>query len=207
MNLAPIPCAAALLVAYGAAACASGGSTYTPAESAAPPPEPAAMSIEEIAARTGELAEPGPEHRALAQQAGEWVLDYRIRFPPSTEWTETTGTASARPILGGRYLLEEHRYELMGQPAEGWLILGYDAMARQYVSLWMDTGSTWWSEARGTQDAHGVMTLRGETKDAAGARAYRMRVTHRPDGTSLHEMYDTVGGSEVLVMSYTRRRK
>ncbi len=162
----------------------------------------------EMMAKMMALATPGKEHAAIMERAGEWSIDYKFRMSPQMPWMEAKGTGSAKPILDGRYLMEEHRFEMMGMPMHGILLLGYDNEAKESISLWMDTTSTWWVEARGQTNAAGVSEMRGTMKDVAGKRPYRMKVMPpAADGSVEHEMYDTIDGKEVHVMSYTARRK
>jgi len=208
MNPMPIPSltragAAALLLCV-ATACSSTSST-TRQPDASPTTHPP-MSEQEMMARMQELGSPGPHHKELMQQAGQWAVHYKFRMSPNAPWMETTGTSSSKPVLGGRYLMEEHRFDMMGMPMEGWLFIGYDNESGEYISLWMDTSSTWWSESRGTEAADGSIQMTGTIKDAAGKRPYRMRIVHESDGSILSEMYDTIDGNEVLVMTMTSRR-
>jgi hypothetical protein len=52
--------------------------------------------------------------------------------------TETKGTSSVKWVLGGRYLMEQTRGTIMGQPHEGIGITGYDNYKNMYVATWMD---------------------------------------------------------------------
>lgn len=168
---------------------------------------PASMTEEEAMAKVMELAATGGAHAELAARAGEWTVDYRYRWGPDAPWTPAQGSVSSKPVLGGRYLMEEHALSMMGMPMQGLSFLGYDNSTKQYTSLWMDTSSTWWVEARGTKSADGVTTYSGTMKDIAGERPYRMKTWSKPDGSMESEMYDTIAGREVLVMTYTLRRK
>ncbi len=194
---------AAALIVCGAAACSS-TATSTPSHSGAEARP--AMSEHEAMARRMELATPGPHHKELMQQAGQWSVHYKFRMPADAPWMEMTGTNTSKPVLGGRYLMEEHRFDMMGMPMEGWLFLGYDNEADEYISLWMDTGSTWWSESRGTRAPDGSVAMTGRMKDESRTRPYRMRIVHNADGSILSEMFDTIDGKEVLVMTMTSRR-
>lgn len=158
-------------------------------------------------AKMMEMAKPGAAHAELAARAGEWTVDYKYRWSPDAPWTTAQGTVASKPVLGGRYLMEEHAMEMMGMPMQGLLFLGFDNSAQEYTSLWMDTSSTWWVEARGRKSADGSTSMTGTMKDIAGERPYRMKSWAKPDGSLESEMYDTIGGREVLVMTYTSRRK
>jgi hypothetical protein len=196
---AALACVAAACSSTSTSGGSSVGSTARP-ESRPP------MSEQEMMARMAELGTPGPHHKELMQQAGTWSVHYKFRMSPDQPWMETTGSNTSKPVLGGRYLMEEHRFEMMGMPMEGWLFIGYDNESNEFISLWMDTSSTWWSESRGKEASDGSVRMTGTMKDAAGERPYRMRIVHESDGTIVSEMYDTIEGEEVLVMTMTSRR-
>jgi len=166
-----------------------------------------AMSEDEVMAWMTEMASPGPAHAELVAHAGTWTVDYKYRMSPDADWTAAQGVVTSKPVLGGRYLMEEHAMEMMGMPMSGLLFLGFDNSTKEYTSLWMDTSSTWWVEARGTRGADGATNMRGTMKDVAGKRPYRMKSWKKADGALEHEMYDTIDGREVLVMTYSSRRK
>jgi len=200
--------AAALTSLFLAALPSCTSTTHEPggASEVVGPPTPA-LSESEAMARMMEMATPGAPHAELMARAGTWAVDYKYRMSPDADWTTAQGVVSSKPVLGGRYLMEEHAMEMMGLPMQGLLFLGFDNSTKEYTSLWMDTSSTWWVEARGTQGAEGATNMTGTMKDIAGTRPYRMKSWKKADGAMEHEMYDTIGGREVLVMTYSSRRK
>ncbi len=204
------------LSALAIAACCACSSTHDSTDTTAPrhtqPTMPdsggahVAMSGEEALAKMMELAAPGPEHAELMSHAGTWKVDYKYRWAPDAPWETAQGTVTSKSVLDGRYLMEEHALEMMGLPMNGLRFLGFDNMSKEYTSLWMDTSSTWTIEGRGKESADGVTTLKGTMKDIAGERPYRMKVWTKADGSIENEMYDTIDGREVLVMTYTSTR-
>jgi len=164
------------------------------------------LSEEEALAQMVEMAATGPAHADLTARAGTWKVDYKYRMGSDMPWLPMQGTITAKPVLGGRYLLEEHTVETPGLPMEGLLLLGFDNSAQEYISLWMDSNSTWWLEARGQKSADGVTTLSGTLRDSADERPYRTKTWTPAPGVVESETYDTIDGREVLIMSYTSRR-
>jgi hypothetical protein len=127
---------------------------------------------------------------------------------PNGPWEETIGTTNATAELGGRYLREVNRFDFAGMPFEGVHVIGYDKQAEEYISLWMDSMSTWWVTSRGKKAADGSIDLKGTMIDVAGTRQFRMVLKEGSDGTLHSEMYDTIPGhGEVLVMTTASRRK
>jgi len=168
-----------------------------------PPGMDAAMMAEMM-----RLATPGPEHAELIKGAGEWELTYRMRMAPDAPWTESKGTMSARPLLDGRYLLEEHTSEVMGMPMKGLNIVGFDNSTGEFTSMWADNFSTWWLTSRGKHNADGDIDFRGTMKDVAGERPFRMLVHNVSDDESVVHMFDTIPPQgEVETMQITCRRK
>lgn len=96
---------------------------------------------------------PGPEHAALAKLAGEYTTVSRFRVKPGESGQESKGTAKLTSILGGRFLDEEAKGELMGQPTTSRHMYGYNAEAKKYEGSWVYSAST------------AIMTLTGKSAD------------------------------------------
>jgi len=62
---------------------------------------------------------PGPQHEALAKLAGDWTFTNTMWMAPGQPPTESTGTMHAETTMGGRYVVEDWKGEMMGQPFEG----------------------------------------------------------------------------------------
>ena len=155
-----------------------------------------------------QLATPGEEHKALAKMAGKWENDYKYRMGPDAPWMEFKGTSEAKPVLGGRYMMDSLHFEMMGMPMEGLQFLGYDNMKEEYISLWADSMSTWWVTSRGKEAADGTIDLKGTMIDVAGERPFRMVIKPKGDDLTEIEMYDTIPpAGETQVMTITSRRK
>jgi hypothetical protein len=121
---------------------------------------------------------------------------------------ETTGTSTVEPLLGGRYVQERVKFEMMGMPMEGLHMLGYDKMKGEHISLWADNMSTWWVTARGKEGPEGKLEMKGTMVDIASERPFRMVIQHQgPDAYSF-EMYDTIPPhGEIVVMKCEAKRK
>lgn len=158
-----IPIRAAIAILTAAAALAAGApavtaqdgqteeDTVSEKKSEFPMPE---MSEEQKAMyeKAMQIAGPGPEHELLAGMAGSWDVTGRIWPTPGAATTETTGTAEARMILGGRFL------ELRTTGGEGSLaadslaILGFDRRHGHYTLVACDTWGTYYVTAEGHWD-------------------------------------------------------
>lgn len=155
-----------------------------------------------------ELAQPGAPHQELAKKVGTWEQHYKMRMDPEGPWQEFDGQAEIKPLLGGRYVMEDVSFSMMGMPMQGMQLIGYDNMSQEYVALWADTMSTWWVTARGKKGADGTIEMKGTMVDVMGPRPYRMVMHPKGDDESETEMYDTIPPKgETLVMTITSKRK
>jgi hypothetical protein len=148
-----------------------------------------------------ELATPGAEHKKLASLAGSWTDHYKMKMDPASDaWTDAEGTSEWKSVLGGRYMMENVHSTMMGAPFEGLQFFGYDKQANEYVSIWMDSYSTWPMMMRGKEAKDGSIELKGTMTDVMGSRPSRMVIKPSPDHAAI-EMYDTAPGKgEVLMM-------
>lgn len=85
--------------------------------------------------------QPGPKHAELAKQVGEWDADCEM-FMPGMPVEKSKGSAKLTMVMGGRFLCEEFKGTMMGQPFEGLMLLGYDNNLKRYDSMWIDSMGT-----------------------------------------------------------------
>jgi DNA-binding transcriptional ArsR family regulator len=132
----------------------------------------------------GQLALPGNEHKRLEALVGDWRLDAEFRISPAAKWEKTSGRASYKQILGGRFVTEEASINLMGNQFEWMGIYGYDLRALKYTAVWVDNGDTGIERAEGTMDDAGkTITLNGEQAGPGpGTQPYKWVMTF--DGPS-----------------------
>ena len=110
------------------------------------------------------LATPGPEHKRLDAMAGSFDATARWQHDPSQPEEVSKGKSTSEWILDGRFLQTSFEGSAMGQPFEGFGLMGFDNSKRQYEAFWTDSmGTMMLPIYRGTADANGkVITLRGE---------------------------------------------
>src|SRR5262245_18366127 len=136
--------------------------------------EPATPSEQEKLLK--KRATPGEHHRRLDALTGRWKLAVKWRNTPDARWAESKGTAEYRWILGGRFLMEEFKYDMGGQPMEWVGIYGYDNFQKTYTAVWVDNPGTNTEFADGQYDPKGsVFTYTGEQDDPAtgGKKKFR----------------------------------
>ncbi len=151
---------------------------------------------------------PGPAHADFANQVGAWNASMKMQMEPDAPPMTIPGTSTIRTAMGGRYLIENYRCDFMGQPFEGMLIQGYDNLAQEYWTIWIDSMSTGYTLSRGVKISENVIETHGSMHDAQtpDGRPTRSLIEHK-DGTVIFTMFDTApDGSEMQVMEieYTR---
>lgn len=166
------------------------------------------IDMEKIMAETMKLAAPGKEHAELAEGVGRWDVKIKFRMGADQPWQEAEGKADCRTILGGRYVVQEIDYECMGQPVQGFQILGYDNLKKEYTATWYDTWSTWSVTSRGTKDDAGNIVYKGQMVDLVTpeGRPFEMIVEPKGEDGFFIQMFDHIDGEEVEVMQIVQTR-
>jgi len=110
------------------------------------------------------LASPSDGHKKLEPLIGKWKHTSKVWMGgPGSQAMESTGTTERKWILGGRYVLEEHKGQLMGMPHEGFGLTGYDNFRNMYTSMWSDNMGTAMLTMKGSCDPAGkTFTYYGE---------------------------------------------
>jgi len=154
------------------------------------------------------LGAPGSQHVDLMKYSGKWKTTNKSWMSPGDP-VVTNGISTYKPILGGRFLMEEYKGTFMDKPFEGFGITGYDNQKKEYVNIWMDNLGTMVMIARGNMDASGkVLTMNTEWEDPSGQKSLvRMVTTNQDPNTKIFEMFTTREGQEVKEMEITYARK
>lgn len=128
-------------------------------------------------------ATPGEHHAFLAAQVGTWDLTVTMWPAPGSPGLAGHGRLESRWILGRRFLESHFRAEVAGTVLEGKAIDGYDNLAEEYQTTWVDNTSTAVTVYRGTCDASGkVRTMTASYTDPVSERTGKTRgVTTRID--------------------------
>jgi uncharacterized protein DUF1579 len=193
----------AVLIFCAAAARAQGTAQQKPAA-----PTPPAQ--DEMQA-TAKAASPGPIHAQLMKRAGEYTVEMKFFAQPGTEPDESTGTATLKPILGGRFLEEENSGESFGQPSAGKRIYGYNKGSKQYEAIWIYTGSTAILVLNGTSDDDGKTVRYSGAFIGPDGKPQTLHVTikQQDDDHFIVRLIGTSGGDSapVLEATYTRKKK
>gem|GEM_PF-357321 len=118
----------------------------------------------------------GENHAYFKQFVGEWKATATMWMTPGAPPAKSENRARAELILGGRFLKMTYSGTMMGQPFEGFQIMGYDNLQKKYIILWMDNTSTAVYQTAGVRDASGkTMTEEGLWPDPMSGGKVKVR--------------------------------
>jgi len=152
-------------------------------------------------------ATPGEPHAFLASMAGDWKTT-TTHYEMGEAGEPTEGTASFKPVFGGRVVKGQYTGTMWGQPFEGMSLDGYDNIAGKYWSVWLDNTGT------SLYVTHGRMLEDGKTLEHTGTMtmpggdeaATRFVTTHEGE-TALMKAYMTMSGMDeslTMEIAFTR---
>lgn len=156
-------------------------------------------------------ATPGPEHQRLAKMAGKWKLQVTSWMAPGAPPMKSEGTAEFTSVLGGRFLQQEVKGDMGGQPFEGRGIEGYDNVTKENFGTWTDSMSTGLMVVRGKCPATAKKcTYKGSVPDAVAGKAVPVTeiITYTDDDHFSFEMHGPGPGGKnfkMLEIAYTRQ--
>ncbi len=190
----------------------SGVEKPTPAaESAAPVRATSPRSrLEALLIELTEKALPGASHEYLKDLIGSWDLLVESRSGPEAPWMQSTGTSVCVEALGGRYVIDKWSTTLHGQPFEVMHVLGYDRLAQQFTSIWMDSFSTWPALSSGPSSAPAQgLRMEGRMRDVLDPQGRPIGVRVLFDGLDKHtlEMLEVNDAGEYAVLRVHATRK
>ncbi len=175
-----------------------------------PEGNPMGMSPEQMEAMTKAMS-PGEMHKGLAKMAGDWTFTNTMWMAPGQPPAESTGTMHAETILGGRYVQSVWKGNMMGQEFEGRGTDGYDNVAKQFVSTWVDNMGTGIMVSTGTCENGGKKcTTVGTFSDpmSGGQSTMKSVITWIDDNSFKNEMYGPdPSGKEYKMMEIVAKRK
>lgn len=160
------------------------------------------------------LAAPNENHKMLEENfAGNWTFTCRMSYGPESEAppSESTGTCTAKAILGGRFVQSEHTGEFQGEQFQGMGLIGYDNARQKFVNTWVDNMGTMVMLCYGTYDpSTKTLTFTGEIPNPMDpGKPMRVRYTWKIVSRDKHvmEWFETRDGKETKTMELTYTRK
>lgn len=159
-------------------------------------------------------ASPGPEHEALAPLVGDFDVKLKVFMAgPGGPAMESDATASARWVLGKRFVQQEASATLMGMPWDSITMTGYDRGKQQYVSSSANSMDTQMTILYGSRHRDsGDLVFYGPLDEPAISvfgRPIRNVIRFNDDGSYVVEVYDLHVGEDykVVEMHYTPKKK
>jgi hypothetical protein len=116
----------------------------------APAPSKPALTPEQMQKNMQEAGAVRPEHALLKKLAGDWKVDAKFWMDPNAAPEVSKGTASAKLIYGGKYLVQNYKGSFMGKPFEGQGTMGFDNVNSKYFSTWIDSMNTMLMKSEGS---------------------------------------------------------
>lgn len=154
------------------------------------------------------MATPGEMHAWLARAAGEWVVTSEGMQPDGTVVT-TTGSATIRMILGGRFQEQEFEGTFEDKPFQGRGLTGYDNLSKTFNNYWFDTLGTAASVASGTlSEDQRTLTLAGSWAMPDGtAMPFQFVTTYESATCMVFTIRGEMKGQSMTLMTarYTRK--
>ncbi len=199
-------------------ACLAVGPAIAPAQTTEKekvPPTQQSPNQEEMMKKWAAVATPGDAQKKLDDLVGTWDVESKFwsngpEKPPSV----SKGSATYAWVLGGRFLRQEMKGEMMGMPFDGIGYTGYDNYNRKYVGFWIDNSSTAMFTMSGYADPSGkVFTFYGamdEWMTGENGKPVRYVVRILGKDKNVFEIYDLAmggAGTRMAEMTYTRKMK
>jgi hypothetical protein len=167
--------------------------------------DPAADAMAE---QMAQLSRPGKAHEGFKSWVGKWKQVTRGWYAPG-EPSVTEGTSENTLIMGGRFVQQEFRGSMMGQPFEGLGLTGYDNLSGKYTMVWIDNSATTIvSAANGVMDeAAKTLTFTSKVPGADGGLAdCRMVTKFVSDREHVFTMFVATpqGDHKMMEITYTK---
>jgi hypothetical protein len=151
---------------------------------------------------------PGPMHELMKPMAGNWKTTAKT-WMGEGEPKVSEGTCESSWILGNRYLQSTYKGDMQGTPFEGWGLMGYDNMKKEFVSMWADNMGTGIEMSDGKADPSGkvftMMTTMNDPQTGKPGR-YKMVTKVMSGDQYTMSMINMKGGKEHMEMEITYDR-
>jgi len=183
--------------------------------------QPGAADIQKMMEQMAEMSKLNENHKLLSSFDGNW--DYTIKFwmnpDPNAPPQESTGTATRKTIMDGRYVTMDVSGTMQMPGADGKMkdvqfqgmgTEGYDNVKKKFVASWIDNMGTGIEFSEGKYDpATKTFTYSMEMEPVAGMKTKVREVLKLVDDTHMFlEWYETSSkGKEKKTMeiAYTKK--
>ena len=148
------------------------------------------MSPEDMMAGMMKLSTPNEHHAELMETVGNWTAKTSFVMDPAAPPTEGPASMTVKSLLDGRHVMSHFKMDFMGQPFEGYSIMGYDNAHDEYNSVWMDSMSTKITYMTGNKDENGDIVMLGTSSTPMGDNPMKIITSKSDDGTMVDKFYD-----------------
>jgi len=151
---------------------------------------------------TQDMPKPGPEHELLKKKVGTWETSMKFGG------MEVKGIVTSKMELGGMWLVGSMETEFGVQKFSGKSLDSYDRTKKKYISLWVDSMSTYPVTMEGTYDKDKKeMRMVGEGPGMNGKMTKYKSITKMPDGdTGIMIMYMGDAKEPAFTVTYKRKK-
>ena len=187
----------------------------------APGGQPSAADMQKMMQQMMEMSKVNENHKLLSSLDGTW--DYTVKMwmdgNTSGKPQESTGTATRKSIMGGRYCMMDvsGKMQMPGEDGKmkdvqftGMAMEGYDNVKKKFVASWIDNMGTGIEFSEGTYDpATKSFTYISEMEAIPGMKTQIREVVKVPDSNHMMlEWYESQGGGEKKTMeiAYTKKK-
>jgi hypothetical protein len=165
---------------------------------------------------------PGEHHKAMEGSIGSWETVTKIWMDPNAPPMETTGIAERKWIMGGRFVQETIKSEMLmpdmakpgemqRMPWEGMGLFGYDNYRNLYVGCWVDSMGTQMLTMKGSVSPDGkTWTYYGEMDEpmlGVIGRLVKYQTKIIDNDTHVFSIYDLHAGENYRTVEVTYKRR
>ena len=125
------------------------------------------MDPEAMMEMYAQAGQPDEHHEALKVFVGTWDADLKSMMAGMEDFN-TTGTATYKMMMGGRFISMDFKSTIMGEPMHGMNLTGYHKARQRYESIWLDDTNTALNYMVGQKTDDGWVYEGEETDPVAG---------------------------------------
>ncbi len=142
-------------------------------------------------------------HQYLNVLVGDWLTTTRLAGPGGKP-IESTGKARIRPLLGGRFILEEREGKVLGNDASSVSLYGYNINSKRFEAAMAYAGSSALTTLTGTSTDGRTLKLSGISTGKTGAVATEMSLRLENPSSFTITVGQKSGGGPVVTIIYKR---
>ena len=153
--------------------------------------------------RAQEMVSPGPEHKFLAELAGEFNVKMAV---PGAEWA---GKCTYKMAHGGLWLASELDAKMPEGPFTGQGLDTYNPMTKKYVGIWVDSMSVSPIMLEGERSADGktlTMTGKGPGMDGKPTDIKTVTEYNSKDKHTFKMWMGELSGDPMMTAVYERKK-